>query len=70
MDAQPLDVIVRVAGVTLLVLLAAIWLRDETDRRLAASFAPLAICLSGFLIGNTPDPSLRLHGFAAEVANV
>jgi len=70
MDAQQLDVIVRVAGVTLLVLLAVILVRDDRGRRLSAFFAPLAVCLSGFLTGNTPDVSLRLHGFIAEIAHV
>jgi hypothetical protein len=45
-------------------------IRDERGRRLAASFAPLAACLSGFLIGNTPDPSLRLHGVIADAAHL
>jgi len=63
MDVQQLDATIRVAGVTLLLLLAVMLIRGERGRRLAASFAPLAVCLSGFLIGNTPDPSLRVHGF-------
>jgi AraC-like DNA-binding protein len=45
-------------------------IHDERGRRLAASFAPLAACLSGFLIGNTPDPSLRLLGVIADAAHL
>jgi AraC-like DNA-binding protein len=70
MDAQQLDSIIRVSAVTLLLLLAALLIRDERGRRIAASFVPLAVCLSGFLIGNTPDPSLRLHGFAGAAAHL
>jgi len=65
LDVQQLDITIRVAGLTLLLLLAVMLIRDQRGRRLAASFAPLALCLSGFLIDNTPDPSLRVHGFIA-----
>ncbi len=62
MDLSQLDVIVRVAGATLLLLLAALLARDPRTRRLAAYFAPMALCLAGFLAGNTPEPALRLSG--------
>jgi len=61
MSAQQLDVIVRVAGATLLLLAAAVrWRRGggAGDRY----FTPLALCLCGFLAGNTPDPALQLSG--------
>lgn len=32
-------------------------------------FPPLAICLSGFLIGNTPDPTLRLSAAPSAIAH-
>ncbi len=62
MDLSQLDVITRVAGATLLLLLAALLARDPRTRRLAAYFAPMALCLAGFLAGNTPEPGLRLGG--------
>ena len=62
MDINQLDVIVRVAGATLLLLLAILLARDPRTRRVAAYFAPMAVCLVGFLAGNTPEPTLRLGG--------
>lgn len=63
MDVRQLDVIVRVAGAVLLLFLAALLLRDPRTRRLGCYFAPLGVCLAGFLAGNTPDPALQLsHG--------
>ena len=70
MGAPQLDVIVRVSGVTLLLLLALMLMRDARSRRLAVWFAPFALCLSGFLISNTPDLSLRLHGFAGAATHL
>lgn len=55
MTPQELDVIVRVAGATLLVW-AAIRLRPDGR----VWFVALAVCLCGFLAGNTPDPALQL----------
>ena len=57
-----LDVVVRVAGATLLLFLAALLAREPRTRRLAVYFAPMAVCLAGFLAGNTSDPTLRLGG--------
>lgn len=62
MDIQQLDVVVRVAGSTLLLFLALLLAREPHTRRLAACFAPMAVCLAGFLAGNTPNPALRLGG--------
>jgi AraC-like DNA-binding protein len=62
MDLSQLDVITRVAGATLLLTLSALLARDPRTRRLAAYFAPMALCLAGFLAGNTPEASLRLGG--------
>ncbi|PZR31259.1 helix-turn-helix domain-containing protein [Caulobacter segnis] len=62
MELSQLDVITRVAGATLLLALAALLARDPRTRRLAAYFAPMALCLAGFLAGNTPEPALRLGG--------
>lgn len=60
MPLDQLDVIVRVAGATLL-LLAVVTSR----RRMAHAgcfFIPLALCLCGFLAGNTPVSDLQLDG--------
>jgi AraC-like DNA-binding protein len=68
MNLSQLDVITRVAGATLLLALAALLARDPRTRRLSAYFAPMALCLAGFLAGNTPEPSLRLGGPLGHVA--
>lgn len=70
MDPRQLDVIVRIAGAALLLGLAALLARDPKGRRLAASFGPLALCLAGFLAGNTPEAALRLAGPAGAVAHL
>ncbi len=62
MTVPQLDVVIRIAAVSLLAILGALLLRERESRRLGLLFAPLALCLSGFIAGNTPDPSLRLHG--------
>ncbi|HET9428611.1 MAG TPA: helix-turn-helix domain-containing protein [Allosphingosinicella sp.] len=70
MDLGQIDVAIRVGGVVMILFLA--WLLFRQRRRVgvpALLFAPMAICLSGFLIGNTPDPSLRLSGTAATIAH-
>lgn len=69
MSPQELDVIVRVAGATLL-MLAAVLAAQRRDRRVASVFVPLALCLCGFLAGNTPDAALRLSGPAGQVAGL
>lgn len=67
MPIDQLDVIVRVAGATLLLLTAAMW-----GGRMAGAarwlFVPLAICLAGFLAGNTPISQLQLGGAAGRLA--
>src|SRR5688500_2233915 len=70
MDLDQLDVALRLAGVTTILSLA--WLLVRQWRNIgmpALLFAPLAICLSGFLLGNTPDPGLRLSGTAGAIAH-
>ncbi len=57
MTPQELDVIVRVAGATLLIWAA---IRQRSAER--PYFIALAACLCGFLAGNTPDSSLQLSG--------
>ena len=70
MTIAALDVFVRVAGMVVLLLLAFVLLRDRNSRRLALLFAPMALCGCGFLIGATPDPSLRPTGAVAWVAHI
>lgn len=70
MDAQQLDVAIRTAGVTVLLFLAFLLTRDGKGVRQTVLFVPLAICISGFLIGNTPDLSLRLDGVVGRVAHL
>lgn len=62
-----LDVIVRVAGATLLIVAAvALWRRGKrADHRY---FAPFAACLCGYLAGNTPAPGLQLSGEVGHIA--
>lgn len=60
MPPHQFDIIVRVAGATLL-LLAMVRSRGRmTGARVF--FIPLAICLCSFLAGNSPDPRLQLSG--------
>ena len=70
MSLVELDLFVRVGAVTTLLLLA--WLLFRQRRALGTPawlFPPLALCLSSFVIGNTPDPSLVLSGTAADIAS-
>jgi AraC-like DNA-binding protein len=70
MALAQLDVSVRLGGIATILLVAWLLFRQRRDVGLPASlFLPLAICLTGFLIGNTPDPSLRLTGTAAAIAH-
>ncbi len=60
MAVEEIDVIVRVAGATLLLWAAFGPGGARTGAR--RYFIPLALCVAGFLAGNTPDPALRLSG--------
>lgn len=60
MSLDHLDVIVRVAGATLL--LWAAFAPGQTRPAGRLFFMPLAVCLAGFLAGNSPNPSLWLSG--------
>jgi AraC-like DNA-binding protein len=65
-----LDSAIRVGGITMLLLLA--WLLFQQRRKVgvpASLFPPLAICLTGFIIGNTPEASLRLSGAPGVIAH-
>lgn len=65
MALHDLDVIVRVAGATLL-----LWAAFAPGAVRAATrpfFIPLALCLAGFLAGNSPNPDLRLSGVVGRI---
>ncbi|WP_114951167.1 helix-turn-helix domain-containing protein [Sphingosinicella terrae] len=65
------DLAVRIGAITILLLLASLLFRQR--RALGAPawlFPPLALCLSGFLAGNTPEASLRPDGVAGAAANL
>lgn len=64
MPLHQLDVIIRVAGATLLLLAAT------SSRQSRRYFIPLALCLCGFLAGNAMAPALRLEGALAYPAVV
>lgn len=70
MTVSQLDAVIRTAAVCLMLLLAALLIRDRGSRRLAVLFTPLALGLSGFVAGNTPDPSLRLTGAFGWIAHL
>jgi AraC-like DNA-binding protein len=70
MQTDLLDVAVRASGVTVMLLLAGMLFVGGRPSRLALWFAPLAACLSGFLIGNTPEASLRIGGLLGSVAHL
>lgn len=61
------DIIVRVAGATLLIVAAvALWRRGR--RADQVWFAPFAICLCGYLAGNTTVEALQLSGAVGRIA--
>lgn len=65
-----IDVAVRAGAVVTILLLA--WLLLLQRRRIglpALLFAPMAVCLSGFVIGNTPLSGLKPDGLVGAVAN-
>jgi AraC-like DNA-binding protein len=70
MEVSELDILLRTAGATALLCLAALLVRDGRWRTPGLLFAPLAVCLAGFIAGNTPDPALRLSGAAGDIAHL
>lgn len=66
MTLAEIDVILRVAGSTLL-----LWAAFRPRAAQAGArryFIPFAVCLAGFLAGNTPDSDLRLSGPVGRLA--
>ena len=70
MQADLVDAAVRASGVAVLLLLAGMLFVGGRPSRLAPWFAPLAVCLAGFLIGDTPVASLRVGGLLGGVAHL
>ena len=71
MNIGQLDAAIRAGAVGTILLLA--WLLFSARRRVglpAALFVPLALCLSGFLIGNTPVAALSPAGIAGAIAHI
>lgn len=65
-----LDVASRAgAAVTILLLAWLLLLQRQTIGRPAILFLPLALCVAGFVSGNTPLEALRPHGLLAVIAN-
>jgi len=70
MNIGQLDAAIRAGAVGTILLLA--WLLLSARRRVglpAALFAPLALCLSGFIIGNTPIAALSPAGIVGAIAH-
>ncbi|BCI69388.1 hypothetical protein SPKIRA_02180 [Sphingomonas paucimobilis] len=71
MNIGQLDAAIRAGAVGTILLLA--WLLFSARRRVglpAALFVPLALCLSGFLIGNTPVAALSPAGIAGAITHI
>lgn len=70
MSIAQFDFAIRLGAAGTFVLLAFLML-SQCSRRDTPTllFAPLAVCVSGFVLGNTPLPDFRLIGSAAGIAN-
>ena len=55
---------------TVVLLLAGMLLAAGRPSRLGLWFAPLSVCLAGFLIGDTPVASLRVGGLLGDMAHL
>ncbi len=70
MNIGQLDAAIRAGAIGTILLLA--WLLFGARRRIglpAALFAPLALCLTGFVIGNTPIAALAPAGIVGTIAH-
>lgn len=69
MGIDQLDILIRICAATIILLVAGIMYRDRQAVGLpAALFAPLAVCLSAFVLTNSPAPTLLYEGFANDLA--
>lgn len=65
-----LDLVIRIGSLSILFLLACLLLGQKRRVGLPALlFAPLAVCLAGFLLGNTPLVSFQPSGLLDTLAN-
>ena len=65
-----LDLALRIGSASILVLLASLLLSNRRRVGLPALlFAPLAVCMAGFVLGNTPLAALRPAGLIGNLAN-
>ena len=70
MNIGQVDAAIRAGGVGTIVLLAWLLLRQRRQLGLpAALFSPLALCLAGFVIGNTPMSTLAPAGPVGAIAH-
>ena len=70
MNIGQLDVAIRAGAVAVVLLIAWLLLRERRHVGLpAALFPPLALCLAGFVIGNTPIAALAPAGTVGAVAH-
>lgn len=70
MSPEQLDAALRVGAIAIILLLAWLLFRQRRTVGMPAYlFPPLALCLSGFLIGNTPLDPVRLSGTPGAVAH-
>ena len=70
MSLAQLDILTRAGAVCTILLMATLFLRQHRHLGVPAIlFAPLAICVSGFVAGNTPTASLAPTGLLGFVAH-
>ena len=70
MTIYQIDVAIRIGAVSILLLLAWLLLSHREQRGLpAVLFLFLAICSTGFILGNTPFPALRPSGLLEGLAH-
>lgn len=61
MTLAQFELLIRAGGPFLLLFVAAILLRDDRRQAMARLFAPLALCLSAFIVTNSAGPDLVTH---------
>jgi len=71
MNIGQLDAAIRASAVVTILLIAWLVLANRRPVSLAALlYAPLAVCVSGFVIGNTPMAEMRPDGLAGDIAHL
>lgn len=70
MIIEQIDIAIRLSSACTFVMLAWLLLRNRRQLGLPTLlFAPLAVCVTGFVLGNTPFASLRPVGLLGDFAN-